>query len=116
MYILVEERMVKVVVFCCNLHSLCITFGDSDEYMYELLQDQGDFNEEEQSPLGWYVQFNNVDGVKLGIQNVVYEPEEAPIKYVRETPANNPKKSLALDTRIDREGRQRRDVVVCSLP
>lgn len=57
-----------------------------------------------------------VDGEELAIQNVVYEPEEAPINYVRETPANNPKKSLALDIKIDREGRQRRDVVMCSLP
>lgn len=87
---------------CCILHNLCITFGDSDDYIFELLQGGGVEMDMDSTPLDWYIRANNIDGVSLSVENITHGPARPSMH----TPniANN----SSLDTRLASEGRLRR--------
>lgn len=105
LYVLSEHRMREIIVVCCILHNICITFGDSEEYLTELLQQNGDEIETDTSPLEWYLRVNNIDGAQFGFQDIQHELEHPPVQ--------NDEVSVqeAGDIRISREGRARRDEV-----
>ena len=104
LYVLSEQRMREIIVVCCILHNTCITFGDSKDYLTELLQQHGDDIETDTSPLDWYLRVNNIDGAQFGFQDMQHGPEQPPAQNV-EIPSRGD------NIRIAREGRIRRDEV-----
>lgn len=108
LYVLDLERMTKVITVCATLHNLCITFGDSEDYLTELLYNHGDNIVVDQSPLEWYMRVNNIDGAQFILRDMPIGPERPPNAPIR-TAAEN----TALEGRIGRTGREYRDQV-CS--
>ncbi|OAD67108.1 hypothetical protein PHYBLDRAFT_67244 [Phycomyces blakesleeanus NRRL 1555(-)] len=98
------ESMAKVITTCCILHNMCITFGDSKEYLKELLR-AGEANlQRNMTIMDWFVRADNTDGASFEAHDADNDDEDFEDLYAEIDNSHT-------ETETASEGRARRDQV-----
>ncbi|OAD66578.1 hypothetical protein PHYBLDRAFT_67455 [Phycomyces blakesleeanus NRRL 1555(-)] len=76
LFLMQPESMAKVITTCCILHNMCITFGNSKEYLKELLRTDEANLQRNTTIMDWFIRADNTDGASFEAHDADNDDED----------------------------------------